>query len=354
MEHAAGGCRPDARILSFFAIGREEIMNRRIMLGAALADLLVTPLAAEPIVLKLNSPAPPWSYVNKEVLGPWAEAVTAASDGTLQVQTFYGGTLGNFGNTYDRVVDQVVDVGFILFAFASGKFKQQDVAALPFETETSIASSIALWSIYEKGITAKEFDAVKPLGLWTFPNAAIHSREPIRTLDDFKGKKLIASNAIAAKMIPALGATPISFRPDEAYTAIQRGTTDGVLMPFTGMETFKVHEVTKYHLDVALGGDAAMLFIGRQRYDALPAKAKEAIDRNSYLPLTRKLGEKTQEQWEKSRNLVRDQVSTLGPVELAEWKKRLAPVTAEWAQSVPDGAKVLEAFRAAVAAQGTK
>jgi len=326
-------------------------MLKPILLGGALALLHAAQLNAEPILLKLNSPAPPWSFVNKEVLGPWAEAVTAASEGTLQVQTFYGGTLGNFGNTYDRVVDQVVDVGFILFAFASGKFKQQDVAALPFEAETSVLSSVALWNIYEKGITAEEFDAVKPLGLWTFPNAAIHSREPIRTLDDFKGRKLIASNAIAAKMIPLLGATPISFRPDEAYTALQRGTTDGALMPFTGMETFKLYEVTKYHLDAALGGDAAMVFINRRRYDALPAKAKEAIDKNSYLPLARKLGEKTQEQWEKSRNLVKDSVVTLTPEQEAEWRKRLAPVAADWAQSVPDGTKVLEAYRAAVAAQ---
>src|SRR5215813_3995591 len=123
-------------------------MLKHIVLGAALAAVSATPLAAEPITLKLNSPAPPWSYVNKEVLGPWAEAVTAASEGTLQVQTFFGGTLGNFANTYDRVVDQVADVGFILFAFASGKFKQQDVAALPFEAETSVEASIALWNLY--------------------------------------------------------------------------------------------------------------------------------------------------------------------------------------------------------------
>jgi len=122
-------------------------------------------------------------------------------------------------------------------------------------------------------------------------------------------------------------------------------------MPFTGMETFKLYEVTKYHLDVALGGDAAMVFISRKSYDALPTKAKEAIDRNSYLPLARKLGEKTQEQWEKSRNLVKDSVYTLSPEQEAEWKHRLAPVAAEWAQGVPDGAKVLAAFRAEVAAQ---
>src|SRR4029079_17775457 len=81
------------------------------------------PTAAEPITLKLNSPAPPMSYVHREVLTPWAEAVTADSGGTLKIQTFYGGTLGSFANTYDRVVDEVVDIGFILTAFAAGKFR---------------------------------------------------------------------------------------------------------------------------------------------------------------------------------------------------------------------------------------
>src|SRR5262249_25255973 len=293
-----------------------------------------TPLAAEPITLKLNSPAPPWSYLNKEVITPWAEAVTADSDGTLRVQTFFGGTLGTFGNTYDRVLDQVVDIGFILTAFAAGKIKQQDVSALPFEAENAIVGSTALWSLYAKGVTAKELDTVKPLALWTFPNAAFHTREPIRTLDDFRGKKLIASNAIAAKIVAALGATPISFRPDEAFTAIQRGTTDGVLMPFTGMETFKLYEVTKHHLDAALGSDPAMLFINWQRYESLPAQAKAAIDKHSFLKLSRTLGEKTDEQWQKSRTLVKDATTTLSPEQEAEWKKRLAPIAAEWAQSV--------------------
>jgi TRAP-type transport system periplasmic protein len=329
-------------------------MMTRILAALVAAPLAAAAAQAEPITLKLNSPAPPWSYVNKEVLAPWAEAVAADSDGTLKVQPFYGGTLGTFGNTYDRVVDQVVDIGFILTAFAAGKIKQQDVAALPFEAENAVLASTALWNIYAKGITNKELDAVKPLGLWTFPNAAIHSREPIRSLDDFKGKKLIASNAIAAKIIAALGATPISFRPDEAYTAIQRGTTDGVLMPFTGMETFKVHEVTKHHLDAALGSDAAMLFMNRQRYDSLPAKAKEAIEKHSFLRLSRTFGEKTNEQWAKSRAVVKDSVYTLSAADEAEWKKRLAPIAAEWAQTVPDGSKVLESFRAEVTAARAK
>ncbi len=326
------------------------MMLRRVFLGAATAIVAAGPIAAEPITLKLNSPAPPMSYVHREVLTPWAEAVTADSGGTLKIQTFYGGTLGSFANTYDRVVDEVVDIGFILTAFAAGKFRRQEVAALPFEAENAILASNALWSLYQKGLTATEFDAVRPLGLWTFPNAAIHSREPIKTLDDFRGKKIVASNAIAAKIVTALGATPISFRPDEAYTAIQRGTVDGAVMPFTGMETFKLHEVTRHHLDVALGSDPALLMINRKRYDALPAEAKAAIDKHSNAGLSAKFGLKTQEQWQKSRDVVRERVSTLTPEQEAEWKKRLAPIAAEWAQGVPDGAKVLETFRADVAA----
>jgi len=42
---------------------------------------------------------------------------------------------------------------------------------------------------------------------------------------------------------------------------------------------------------------------------------------------------------------------TLSGEQEAEWRKRVAPIAVEWAQSVPDGTKVLQAFRAAIAAQ---
>ena len=52
-------------------------MLKKLAMGLALAAFSAAPLAAEPITLKLNSPAPPWSYLNIEIFTPWAEAVTA-------------------------------------------------------------------------------------------------------------------------------------------------------------------------------------------------------------------------------------------------------------------------------------
>ena len=326
-------------------------MLTRSLFGAAAAVLIATPLAAQTVTLKLNSPAPPRSYLHSGVFEPWAKAVEADSGGTLKIQLFYGGTLGHFGVNYDRVVDGVADIGFILTGMAGGKLKQQDVAALPFESKTSTEAAVALWKLYEKGVTAAEFNQIKPLGIWVFPNAALHTKEAVKTLDDVKGKKIVASNLAAAKITTALGGTPVTLGPHEAYQAISRGTADGSLMPFTGMAVFKVHEVTRHHLDEALGSDSAMLFMNKQSYDKLPAKAKAAIDKNSYLPLARKLGEKTTAEWERTRNLVKDTVTTLAPAEQKKWQDALAPIAKEWAANTPGGDKVLAAFRAEVAAE---
>ena len=321
-------------------------------LSAALgAALLCGPAAAaEPIVLKLTSPAPPSSYLHPDAFTPFAAAVTQASGGTLKVETYYGGTLGNFAVTYDRVVDGVADIGFILTSFAAGKFKQEDVAALPFEAKSAVAASTALWDLYEKGITAAEYDAVRPLAVWTFPNSALHSKTPIKSLADLKGKKITTSNVIAGRMVVALGAAQVTFRPDETYQALSRGIADAALMPFTGMATFKINEVTKYHLDAALGSDAALLFISKKRYDSLPPQAKAAIDKYSYLQLSQKLGRLTDDQWAEKRAMVKATTTTLAPQEEARWKKAVAPIANQWAKETPNGVKVLQAFRASVAA----
>jgi TRAP-type C4-dicarboxylate transport system substrate-binding protein len=173
-------------------------------------------------------------------------------------------------------------------------------------------------------------------------------------MDDLKGKKIVASNLIAAKIATALGATPVTLRPDEVYQAISRGTADASLMPFTGMITFKVHEVAKYHLNAALGSDAAMLIVNKKSYDGLPAKAKAAIDKHSNLALSKKLGAATQAEWGRALNIVKDSTTMLTPDQERQWKAALEPIAKEWSQTAPDGAKVLAAFRAEVASMRTQ
>lgn len=320
----------------------------RALLGI-FAVVLSAQAGAEPIVLKFNSPAPPPSFLHGGAFNPWAKAVTEASAGTLKVEMYYGGTLGGFNVTYDRVVDGVADIGFILTALAGGKFRQQDVAALPFESKSSLAAATALWNIFAKDVTAGEFDAVKPLGIWTFPNSALNAKQPVRTLDDLKGRKIAVSNAIAGRTVVALGTAPVTMPPTEVYQALSRGLADMTLMPLTGVATFKIDDVAKHHVDVALGADAAMVFMSRKRWDSLPPQAKAAIDKYSYLPFSQTLGRAADAEWARSRASLKE-VTTLSGAEEARWQKLVAPVAEQWARETPNGARVLAAFRAEIAA----
>lgn len=325
------------------------MLTRRIL--AVLAAVLIgAPAAAQTVTLKLNNPGPPTAALHKKGFESWARAVEADSGGALKIELYAGGVLGGFAVTYDRVIDGVADIGFILTAMAGGKLRQQDVAALPFEANTSIEAAVALWRLYELGVTAEEFSQVKPLGFWTFPNAALHTRVPVSKLEDLRGKRLTASSAMAGKIVRTLGATPLTFRPDEVFQAISRALADGALMPFTGMGAFKINETTRHHLDAALGGDAAVLFMNGQRYASLPPRAKAAIDKHSYLPLSEKLGQVNHDYWHSAREIVKDRIVTLDAAEEKRWRQALAPIAEEWVRTTPGGAKVLQTFREEIAA----
>jgi TRAP-type C4-dicarboxylate transport system substrate-binding protein len=326
-------------------------MTLRSLASALVAMALSAPLAAQqPVVLRLASPAPAGSYLHPDAFTPWAAAVSQASGGKLWVETFYGGKLGNFAVAYDRVLDGTAGIGFILTSFVPGKFRQLDVVTLPFEARSALAASTALWNVYEKGVTAAEFDQVKPLAIWTFPNAGLHSRTPIRSLDDLRGRKIATSTPIAGKMALALGGVQVAYRPDQAYQAISRGLADASLMPFTSMAAFRVHEIVRHHVDVALGGEAALLVMPRKKYESLPEQARAAIDRFSYLSFSQKLGRLTDDQAADKRALVKDSVHTLPSQEEARWKKRVEEIAGDFVRNTPDGARVLSTYRAEVAA----
>ncbi len=255
--------------------------------AAVAAAALAMPASAEPVTLKFNSPAPPPSFLHNGVFRPWIAEVEKASKGTLKIQLYVGGTLGNFKVNYDRVVNGVADIGFILTSFAGGKFKKLDVAELPFQSKNSTEAAAALWSIYASGVANDEFDKVKPLAIWTFPNAALHTKKKITSVDDLKGMKLATSNVVTSKIVERLGAVPVTFTPPDTYQAISRGIAEGTLMPFTGMRIFKINEVTDHHLDEPLGASTALMFINKRKYDSLPPEAKAAIDKFANLAQSR-------------------------------------------------------------------
>jgi TRAP-type C4-dicarboxylate transport system substrate-binding protein len=213
---------------------------------------------------------------------------------------------------------------------------------------------VALWRLYAKGDLAADYRAVKPLNLFALPPTTVHSTKPVRTIADFRGMKIIVLNKNMGQIVTVMGGTPISLTAGESYQALDRGVADAVGMAWAGVTTFKIAEVAKHHLDVPLGAAPAMFFMNKESYARLPEKARRAIDTTSGEKLSRSVGQAADESDEDGRGKTKamsgQTVGALDPKDAPEWRERLKPVAEQWARTAPDGAKVLAAFRAEIAA----
>jgi TRAP-type C4-dicarboxylate transport system substrate-binding protein len=68
---------------------------------------------------------------------------------------------------------------------------------------------------------------------------------PVNSIEDMKGKKIRAPG-IKGNVCQLLGATPLAISTAEQYTALQRGTIDGVFFPPHVCVTYKLVEQLKY------------------------------------------------------------------------------------------------------------
>ena len=104
---------------------------------------------------------------NSLFFNSWAQRVNDQSGGTLKVEVRDGTTLANFGNTYDRVNADVIQIGWVQPAFVAGKFPLAEVTNLPFMTDDDINCSVSLSRYFKSPAMAAELKhiAVYPVRL---------------------------------------------------------------------------------------------------------------------------------------------------------------------------------------------
>ena len=59
----------------------------------------------------------------------------------------------------------------------------------------------------------------------------LYSKEPITTLDDYKGKKIRYASITNKQLLEALGAAPMLIPPSDAQDALSKGIVDGARLP---------------------------------------------------------------------------------------------------------------------------
>jgi TRAP-type C4-dicarboxylate transport system substrate-binding protein len=104
----------------------------------------------------------------------------------------------------------------------------------------------------------------------------LYTTFPVKSINDFKGKTIRVAPIYRA-FVKAMGGSPTTIATPEVYTALQRGTVEGLGWPEIGLMDLGWHEVIKYRVDpgfYALDGTAVM---NLDKWKSLPRDVQEGL-----------------------------------------------------------------------------
>ncbi|MEL0614935.1 TRAP transporter substrate-binding protein [Marinomonas arenicola] len=234
---------------------------------------------------------PPSNPQNSIVWPAWKNMVETATEGRVKVviENYTGAPK----TIFDAVEDGVYDVGFSVNAYLPGRFKLASVAEIPGEISSAEAGSVALWRTYEKFFkSAQEFQGLQLLGLFVHGPGQLHTKFPVNTLADLKGKKMRVGGGLVNELAARLEVTPISAPAPKSYELMQQGVVDGTFLPSEEQMTLRLFEVSDYLtiFPTGLYTTAFSIVMNEDTFADLSKKDREAIMNVSGEKLSRLAG----------------------------------------------------------------
>ncbi len=255
-----------------------------VALSVLLATTVTGSATAETIKLTAGSSHPPFL--------PWVEVITKhvvpqtnarleaiGSETRVDWTEAYAGALFNAPNALEGVEGGLADLAWIGTIFEPEKLPLHNVHFYaPFAVSgvhqlTEIGNSLH----DEVPAMNEQWAKYNQVHLGAMADGSYHliTKEPITSLDDLNGLKLLAGGAVA-NWLDGTGATAVNAAFPEFYNAISTGVADGAVMTINGMLPFKIHEVAPHITLVDMGGPiTGSLTMNKDIFESLPPELQQ-------------------------------------------------------------------------------
>jgi TRAP-type transport system periplasmic protein len=255
----------------------------KTMFAALTASAAMTAVASADTTLRWGEHLPQCCSMYAAA-AQWAVDETAKrSDGALKIDIQYGGVLATVGEIPTAIENAVIDMGNLVTPYFPDQFVINN--AIPFfwpqpKSQQELGELMLKWhaEIPAFGEELAKYKlklvAVRPL-----PPYGFICNKPIRTLEDFKGKRIRSYGVALPATLEALGAVSVGMADVEAYEAMSNNVLDCSAADIALVDAFKLHEVAKYFVDVPMGASwGHIIVMNTDKYASLSDDEKKVID----------------------------------------------------------------------------
>ncbi len=205
----------------------------------------------------------------------FSSEIEKRSGGNIKIQHFWANTLGGEAEIVDLVGSGAIDLGLIVMGNQQARMPFAAVTnALPATFTDGPTVNKITRNLFTNNETIKaELDAANlhPLIYRYLPDYRIYCNDPVKTMEDFKNRKIRSYGSFVPKMFEALGAVPVNIPPVDMIQAMQSGAMDCTYMFNSAVKAFKVDQVADYGTDISFGVISAhTLFISKEKWESWP------------------------------------------------------------------------------------
>ncbi|WP_319583408.1 TRAP transporter substrate-binding protein [uncultured Pseudodesulfovibrio sp.] len=317
---------------------------------ALLAAGLASPACAESVRLTYSSFFPP-THIQSKLAEQWCNEVEMRTNKAVMIDFYPGGTLSPAKQCYDGVVEGISDIGQSALAYSRGRFPVMAAVDLPMGYQNGVQATAVANAVYDKFSPAELNDVVPMYFHAHGPGLLFTVEKPVKTLADLKGLK-IRSTGNSAKLIEALGGTPVAQPMPASYQSLQKGVVDGSVHPMESNKGWKLGEVVKHCTQSQCVGYTTTFFIvmNKDRWNEISPENQKIIQQ-----INREWSVKHGQAWDASDAEGREFLTSKGgdfteldPAEAERWVQAAQPVLDDYANGegkAVDGKAVVEFIR---------
>ena len=128
---------------------------------------------------------------------------------------------------------------------------------------------------------AAEHTGLHILFLNQAPPVLLFSKEPVKTLADYKGKKIRYASITNKQMLEALGAAPMLIPPSDAQDSLSKGIVEGAMFPHEAGLAYDLATAVKYASEPPVASATFAMVMNPAKYNSLPPDLKALIDKET-------------------------------------------------------------------------
>jgi TRAP-type C4-dicarboxylate transport system substrate-binding protein len=251
----------------------------KVFVRCALLTLALCPgiANADAITLKLAFFSSDRSTTYLATVKPFIDAVNAEGEGLVEIVLYSGGVLGrDIARQPQVVLDGAADIAFVVPGYSPERFSDNSVLELPGLFSNMREGTLVYTRLIAEN-ALKGYEDFVVIGAYVTEPSTIHSREPINSIADLKGKRIRVNNPGEAVALEKLGALPVQMEITHIAAAISSGTIDGAAVPRTPLNDYGIKRVATNHYLLGTSGSPLALVMNRKTFEALPKPAKDLI-----------------------------------------------------------------------------